>query len=158
MDGNIDKVREALDYARRFSDNIGVEYRCNAALAALSAHDEAIRRECAYKAKQAVLSAPHDNPTRAYAAALAEEAILSAEPAQDGAEEPWHTEPPSKDGLYLAEVDVKFSSPSPWYETAFFRKRDGWSLPEPSKGLDVVAWMEILRRADLVRRTEEAEE
>ena len=37
MDDKIDKVREALDYARRFSDNIGIEYRCNAALAALSA-------------------------------------------------------------------------------------------------------------------------
>ena len=45
MDGNIDKVREALDYARRFSDNIGIEYRCNAAISALSAIDpDAIRR------------------------------------------------------------------------------------------------------------------
>ncbi len=44
---------------------------------------EEIRRECAYKAKQAILSAPYDNPTRAYAAALAEAAIFSAELAQD---------------------------------------------------------------------------
>jgi len=54
----------------------------NKAEAALSAIDpDAIRRECAYKAKQAILSAPYDNPTRAYAAALAEAAIFSAEPA-----------------------------------------------------------------------------
>ena len=45
---------------------------------------EAIRRECARSAKQAILSAPHDNPTRAYAASLAEESIISAEPAQGG--------------------------------------------------------------------------
>lgn len=101
MDGNIDKVREALENARAIaayieqaSDDEGLGVTQDAkqirdiitdSLAALSTIDpESIKRECAYKAKQAILSAPYDNPTRAYAAALAEAAIFSAEPAHGG--------------------------------------------------------------------------
>lgn len=95
MDGKIDTVREALNELQGLIHHIerttGHEYdsrKLHAAIAALSAVDpDAIRRECAYKAKQAILSAPYDNPTRAYAAALAEAAILSAEPAP--ASTPW---------------------------------------------------------------------
>lgn len=159
----------------------------NKAEAALKAIDhEVIMRECAYKAKQAILSAPYDNPTRAYAAALAEAAIFSAEPAQDakaaqktaddrayawrhemtGDDEPkgreaeglWHTNQPTNDGLYLVEVSAKFSSPSPWYETAFYRKREGWTLPKHSDCEQVLAWMEIPSRSEVKRRLEEAEE
>ena len=90
MDGKIDTVHEAIEGLLRAANrNVGgmapgvIASWCYKALATLSAHDEAIRRECAYKAKQAILSAPHDNPTRAYAASLAEEAILGAEPEQD---------------------------------------------------------------------------
>jgi hypothetical protein len=83
-------------------------------------------------------------------------APLADEPKEErGAEGPWHTEPPSKEGLYLVEVNAKFSSPSPWHETAFYRKRDGWSLPEPSKGSEVLAWTEIPRRAEVEGRIEE---
>ena len=91
MDGNIDTVREAIEGLLRAANrNVGgmvpgvIASWCHKALAALSTIDpESIKRECAYKAKQAILSAPYDNPTRAYAAALAEAAIFSAEPAQD---------------------------------------------------------------------------
>ena len=90
MDGKIDEIREAIEGLLRAANrNVGgmvpgvIASWCHEALSTLSAHDEEIRRECAYKAKQAVLSAPYDNPTRAYAAALAEAAIFSAEPAQD---------------------------------------------------------------------------
>lgn len=91
MDGKIDEIREALNELQGLIHHIerttGHEYdsrKLHAAFKALSTIDpEAIRRECAYKAKQAILSAPYDNPTRAYAAALAEEAILSTGPAQD---------------------------------------------------------------------------
>ena len=90
MDGKIDEIREALNELQGLIHHIerttGHEYdsrKLHAAFKALSTIDpDAIRRECAYKAKQAILSAPYDNPTRAYAAALAEEAILSAEPAR----------------------------------------------------------------------------
>ena len=89
MDGKIDEIREALNELQGLIHHIerttGHEYdsrKLHAAFKALSTIDpDAIRRECAYKAKQAILSAPYDNPTRAYAAALAEAAIFSAEPA-----------------------------------------------------------------------------
>lgn len=91
--------------------------------------------------------------------------ILGAEPVQDdgkpkerGAEGLWHTNQPTNDGLYLVEVSAKFSSPSPWYETAFYRKREGWTLPKQSDCEQVLAWMEIPSRADAKRRIEEAGE
>ena len=58
-------------------------------IAAISIIDpEAIRRECADKAKRAILSAPSDIVTRAYAASLAEEAIVFAESPQDAEKPP----------------------------------------------------------------------
>lgn len=73
-----------------------------------------------------------------------------------GAEGFWNTEPPLKEGLYLVEVSTKFSSPSPWYETAFYGKRNGWTLLKASEGEEVLAWMEIPPRAEVERRIEEA--
>ncbi len=81
--------------------------------------------------------------------------ILAEEPKEREAE--WHTDLPAKDGLYLVEVSAEFSSPSPWYETAFYRHRDGWTLPKTSEGEEVLAWMEIPRRAEVERKLKEAE-
>ena len=94
MDSNIDKVREALDYARRFSDNIGIEYRCNAALAALSTIDhEEIRREALQSVRKEIEEWRDDITCCDYdegyldgtenALKIIDAAILSAEPAQD---------------------------------------------------------------------------
>lgn len=90
---DVKKIREALHGARGFLNiarsiyGIAVDphiTKIDDALAALSTIDpDAIRRECADKAKRAILSAPSDIVTRAYAASLSEEAIVFSEPAQD---------------------------------------------------------------------------
>lgn len=104
MDGKIDAVREALNELQGLIHHIerttGHEYdsrKLHAALAALSAVDpDAIRRECARAARNAIFdfgignkASNYYSPTirRDLAVQLVERAILSAEPAP--ASTPW---------------------------------------------------------------------
>lgn len=182
---SIDTIREALEYALTVrpqmvmdgSAKVGsanaVDYNYRSAirqsLADLSTIDpEAICAESLRLAEKqsqewfSYVSNDYDHDAPRWAHNLAAEqkaeraAILADEPHESEKEEGvWRTELPLSEGLYLVEVSTNFSAHDSWYETAFYRPRDGWTLPKGNEGETVIAWTDIPRRAEVERRIKE---